>query len=115
MAGHCDFGETFSPVIKPATIPTVLLLVATNNWPAHQLNVSNAFLHDNLHERVCQQPTSFVDPKRPDDICLLSRTLYSLRQAPRTWVNRFVGHVTSLGFVQSWADMYLFVYNAKTV
>jgi len=30
-----DFGETFSPVVKPATIRTVLTLVAMNNWPAH--------------------------------------------------------------------------------
>jgi hypothetical protein len=30
-----DFGETFSPVIKPATIRTVLTLVASRNWPAH--------------------------------------------------------------------------------
>ena len=43
-----DFGETFSPVVKPATIRTVLTLVATHNWPAHQLDVSNAFLHGNL-------------------------------------------------------------------
>ena len=43
-----DFGETFSPVVKPATIRTVLTLVTTHNWPAHQLDVSNAFLHGNL-------------------------------------------------------------------
>jgi hypothetical protein len=47
-----DFGETFSPVVKPATIPTVLTLVATRQWPAHQLDVSNAFLHGELQERV---------------------------------------------------------------
>jgi len=53
-----DFGETFSPVIEPTTIRTVLTLVATNNWPAHQLDVSNAFLHGNLQEQVySQQPT----------------------------------------------------------
>jgi hypothetical protein len=81
-----DFGETFSPVVKPATIRTVLTLVATHNWPAHQLDVSNAFLHCNLQEQVySQQPTGFVDPSRPDDVCLLSRSLYGLRQAPRAW------------------------------
>ena len=75
-----DFGETFSPVVKPATIRTVLTLVATNNWPAHQLDVSNAFLHGNLQEQVfSQQPTGFVDPQRPDDVCLLSHSLYGLR------------------------------------
>lgn len=39
-----DFGETFSPVVKPTTIRTVLTLIATHGWPAHQLDVSNAFL-----------------------------------------------------------------------
>jgi hypothetical protein len=107
-----DFGETFSPVVKPATIRTVLTLVATNNWPAHQLDVSNAFLHGNLQEQVySQQPSGFVDTRRPDDVCLLSRSLYGLRQAPRAWFDRFVSHVTSLGFVQSKADASLFVYH----
>ena len=99
-------------MIKPATIRTVLTLVATNNWSAHQLDVSNAFLHGHLQESVySQQPTGFVDPARPDDLCLMSRSLYGLRQAPRAWFNRFVEHVTSLGFVQSRADTSLFVYN----
>jgi hypothetical protein len=66
-------------VVKPATIRTVLTIVATNKWPAHQLDVSNAFLHGTLQEKVySQQPTGFVDPHRPDDVCLLSRPLYGL-------------------------------------
>jgi hypothetical protein len=44
-------------------------------------------------------------------VCLLSRSLYGLRQAPRAWNDRFVAHVTSLGFVQSKADSSLFIYN----
>ena len=99
-------------VVNPATIRTVLTLVATNNWPAHQLDVSTAFLHGNLQEQVySQQPTGFVNPQCPDDVCLLSRSLYGLRQAPRAWFERFVAHVTSLGFAQSKADSSLFVYH----
>ena len=76
------------------------------------LDVSNAFLHGNLQERVYyQQPTGFTDPARPDHVCLLTRSLYGLRQAPRAWFDHFVGHVTSIGFVQSRADTSLFVYN----
>jgi hypothetical protein len=99
-------------VIKPATIRTVLTLIASKGWPAHQLDVSNAFLHGNLRERVySQQPAGFVDPIRPNDVCLLTRSLYGLRQAPRAWFERFVAHVTSLGFIQSRADTSLFVYS----
>jgi len=31
-----DCGETFSPVVKPATIPTVLSLALSKEWPIHQ-------------------------------------------------------------------------------
>lgn len=106
-----DFGETFSPVVKPATIRIVLTLIAFKQWLANQLDVSNVFLHDNITERVyCRQPTGFEDPARPDDVCLLSRSLYSPRQAPRAWFNRFVEHAISIVFKQSRTDSSLFVY-----
>jgi hypothetical protein len=105
-----NFSETFSPVVKPATIQTVLTLVASRRWPAHQLDVSNAFLHGNLQETVyCSQPTGFEHPEHPDAMCLLSRSLYGLRQAPRQWFICFVTYVTSLGFIQSRANTSLFI------
>jgi hypothetical protein len=88
----------------------VLTLVASQRWPAHQLDVSNAFLHGNLQETVySSQPTGFEHPDSPNAVCLLSRSLYGLRQAPRQWFLRFVDYVTSLSFVQSCADTSLFV------
>nr|GEY11733.1 ribonuclease H-like domain-containing protein [Tanacetum cinerariifolium] len=40
-----DFDETFSLVVKPATIRTVLSLVVSRQWPIHQLDVKNDFLN----------------------------------------------------------------------
>jgi len=58
-----DFDETFSPVVKPATVRTVLSLALSRRWPIHQLDVKNAFLHGTLSETVyCQQPSGFEDP-----------------------------------------------------
>ncbi|GJU15827.1 ribonuclease H-like domain-containing protein [Tanacetum coccineum] len=40
-----DVDETFSPVVKPGIIHTVLSLATSRHWPIHQLDVKNAFLH----------------------------------------------------------------------
>ncbi|GJS16760.1 putative reverse transcriptase domain-containing protein [Tanacetum coccineum] len=57
-----DCDETFNPVVKPATIRTVLSLAVSRQWPIHQLDVKNAFLHDHLTEIVyMHQPLGFTD------------------------------------------------------
>ncbi|GJY02347.1 ribonuclease H-like domain-containing protein [Tanacetum coccineum] len=43
-----DFDETFSPVVKLATIRMVLSLVVSRKWLIHQLDVRNAFLNGGL-------------------------------------------------------------------
>ncbi|GKC44924.1 ribonuclease H-like domain-containing protein, partial [Tanacetum coccineum] len=84
-----DVDETFSPVVKPGNIRTVLSLATSRHWPIHQLDVKNAFLHGDLSETVyMHQPLGFREHEHPDYVFLLQRSLYGLKQAPRAWFQR---------------------------
>ncbi|GJZ58061.1 ribonuclease H-like domain-containing protein [Tanacetum coccineum] len=62
-----DFDETFSLVMKPATICMVLSLAMSCKWPIHQLDVKNAFLNGDLSKTVnMHQPPWFVDSRYPN-------------------------------------------------
>uniref|UniRef100_A0A251T5P9 non-specific serine/threonine protein kinase n=1 Tax=Helianthus annuus TaxID=4232 RepID=A0A251T5P9_HELAN len=107
-----DCDDTFSPVVKPATIRTVLSLAVSRAWPIHQLDVKNAFLHGHLNETVyMHQPAGFTDKRYPNFVCRLKKSLYGLKQAPRAWYNRFASYITSHGFKSSKCDNSLFVYS----
>jgi len=107
-----DYDETFSPVVKPATVQVVLSLALSQNWPIHQLDVKNAFLHGTLTETVyCVQPSGFVNSSHPDFVCRLNKSLYGLKQAPRAWHTRFATYLLSLGFVEAKSDTSLFTYH----
>lgn len=45
-----DFSETFSPVIKPNSIHTILTIATLKQWHIRQLDVENAFLNGYLIE-----------------------------------------------------------------
>ncbi|GKB22380.1 ribonuclease H-like domain-containing protein [Tanacetum coccineum] len=72
-----DVDETFSLVVNPSTIRTVLSLAASRHWPIHQLDVKNAFLRGDLSKTIyMHQPSGFRDYVHPDYVCLLHRSLY---------------------------------------
>ena len=76
-----DYDETFSPVVKPATVRTVLSLALSQQWSIHQLDVKDAFLHGTLSETVyCCQPTGFADTALSDHVCRLNKSLYGLNR-----------------------------------
>jgi hypothetical protein len=105
-----DYGETFSPVVKPATIRVVLALATAKAWSINQMDVKNAFLHGNLQETVyCQQPSGFVDSQLPHHVCRLNKSLYGLKRAPRTWFTRFTSYLFTIGFHASKCDSSLFI------
>ncbi|XP_019053099.1 PREDICTED: uncharacterized protein LOC109114615 [Nelumbo nucifera] len=57
-----DFTKTFSPVVKPATVCTILALVVSCGWDIWQLDVHNTFLNGFIAETIfVHQPKGFED------------------------------------------------------
>jgi hypothetical protein len=104
------YQETFSPVAKLSTVRILLSLAANLDWPLHQFDVKNAFLHGDLEEEVYMDlPPGYTASTETKVVCKLQRALYGLKQSPRAWFGRFSMAMRKYGFKQSNSDHTLFI------
>jgi uncharacterized pyridoxal phosphate-containing UPF0001 family protein len=78
-----DYTKVYAPVSKHSTLRYILSKAVHRNMHVHQMDVSTAFLHGDLTEKVfIQQPEGF-HVGGPNTVCRLHKALYGLKQAPR--------------------------------
>ena len=65
-----DYEETFSPVAKITTVRVLLALAACKSWKLWQMDVKNAFLHDEFDKDIyIEQPRGFESKIHPEYVC----------------------------------------------
>ena len=91
-----------------ATVRSLLALAVHHKWHLFQLDVNNAFLHGDLNEEIHMKvPDGFPNPQ--NQVCLLKKSLYGLKQASRQWFHKLMLSLKSQDFLQSKNDYSLFI------
>ncbi|GKC05576.1 retrovirus-related pol polyprotein from transposon TNT 1-94 [Tanacetum coccineum] len=75
-----DYEETFSPVADIRAIRILIAIAAYYDYEIWQMDVKTAFLNGHLFEEVyMEQPGGFMNPKYPNHVCKLKRSIYELK------------------------------------
>ncbi|GJU58530.1 putative RNA-directed DNA polymerase [Tanacetum coccineum] len=97
-----DYEETFSPVADIRAIRILIAIAAYYDYEIWQMDVKTAFLNGRLDEDIyMEQPEGYVNPKYPNRVCKLQRSIYGLKQASRQWNKRFDEEIKRFGFTQN--------------
>nr|GEX35397.1 putative retrotransposon protein [Tanacetum cinerariifolium] len=105
-----DYEETFSPVADISVIRILIAIAAYYDYEIWQMDVKTAFLNGYINEEVyMEQPEGFVNPKYPNRVCKLKRSIYGLKQASRQWNKRFDDEIKKFGFTQNRDEPYVYI------
>jgi hypothetical protein len=104
-----DFREVFAPVAHLETIRILLTFAAFKRFKFYQMDVKSTFLNVVIQEKVfIRQAPGFKNPKYPDRVYKLSKTLYGLKQASLTWYARLKTFLLEHVYVMESVDKTLF-------
>ncbi|KAD4179829.1 hypothetical protein E3N88_28420 [Mikania micrantha] len=107
-----DYFDTYSPVTRITSIRLVLAIAALRNLEVHQMDVKTAFLNGDLEEEIyMEQPEGFSAPGQEGKVCKLVKSLYSLKQAPKQWHQKFDQVMLNNGFKINECDKCVYVKN----
>src|SRR5436189_933923 len=109
-----DYEETFSPVVRFASLRAILAIVAKLDLELVQMDVKTAFLHGELDEEIfMDQPEGFRSEGQESKVCRLKRSIYGLKQSSRQWYLRFHRAVLTYGFTMIEQDHCVYLKRSK--
>lgn len=110
-----DYDEVFAPVAKHTTLRTLLTVAARRTLQVKHIDVKSAYLHGELTETIYMKQPKGYHTGSQEDVCLLKRSIYGLKQAGRIWNRKITEKFKQLGYEQSEADPCLYIRNVEGV
>jgi hypothetical protein len=105
-----DYFETYAPVVEWSTVRMLLTMVLQEGWNTKQVYYTNAFAQAELDEEVYVEPPKLFEIRSGKDLVVkLLKSLYGLKQSPRTFFEKLREGLLERGFTQSEFDLCLFM------
>jgi hypothetical protein len=109
-----DYFETFASVLQYTTLRILLAKAAAEDLEADYIDIDTAFLNLDLEEEVYMKVLEFLEQVYPELKTLgaflkLNKSLYRLKQAPRSWFYIVKKFFQELGLKSSTVNLNLFI------
>jgi hypothetical protein len=111
-----DFDETFAPTTKWAALRAILALAALENLELESIDISNAYLNDELHDVdvYMQQPDGFAE-RDSTWVARLLKGLYGLKEGGHKWLRHLEEVLVELDFARICSDSSVFIWEKDSV
>ncbi|GKA74416.1 retrovirus-related pol polyprotein from transposon TNT 1-94 [Tanacetum coccineum] len=108
-----DFEESFAPVARIKAIHIFITNASNKNMTIYHIDVKIVFLNGELREVVyVSQPEGFINQDNLNNVYMLKKALYCLKQALRAWYDMLYSFLLSQEFSKDEVDPTLFTKKA---
>ena len=109
-----DYDETFSPVVKVASIRLILVIVAQLDLELYHMDVKTSFLNGELDKEIYMtQPMVFEVKGQKRKVHKLKHSIYRLKRSSRQWYFRFHDSIISHVFEMIEEDHCVYLKRSK--
>ena len=85
------------------SIRLVLAIATSNQWNLHHMDVKSSFIHGDLKDEIYfKKPQGFFS--NLSLMCKLKKSIYGLKQAPKSWYANIYGFLLSMKFSRCKSD-----------
>ena len=106
-----DYSETFTPVVKSASLQVFLAISARHGWRIRQINIKSAYLNGVLSEVIYMlQLKGYKEKGSKEKVAKLRKGLYRLKQAGWEWYTTLHDFLVHLGFCRTHSDHSVFIF-----
>lgn len=108
-----NYLETYALVVKLISYKALFAIVVAKDYEIEQIDVKTVFLYGKLDYKsnliYIEQPEGFTNST--DNVCLLLKALYRLKQLLRIWYATLTTYLELAGFTTLDANISVFVKN----